>query len=85
MPDREAPEGLSPLQLEEVKEREGWDILKRIKPGAHIIALDIRGKKMSSREMADYIYSLRQKGVPGIAFVIGGSNGLSRQVLDGQI
>jgi 23S rRNA (pseudouridine1915-N3)-methyltransferase len=79
---RMAPDGLSLLQLEQVKHREGVDILKRIKREDHVIALDIGGKRMTSREMAGYITSLAQRGIQSIAFIIGGSNGLSKQVLD---
>ena len=82
VPDEKAPDDLSPLQLEEGKDREGQAILRRIKPEDHVIALDIRGKQMSSRKMADYIGALSRSGVRNIVFVIGGSNGLSRQVLD---
>lgn len=80
--DHTAPDDLSLLQLEQVKYREGVDILKRIKPEDHVIALDIGGRNMTSREMAGYIGTLAQRGIQSITFVIGGSNGLSKQVLD---
>ena len=82
VPDQRAPENLSRRQLEEVKDREGRDILKHIKPGSHVIALDIGGRQMSSEGMAGYIERLVTGGSSSIVFVIGGSNGLSKGVLE---
>lgn len=82
VPDREAPETLSEIQLEQVKEEEGQDILKNIKQGSYVIALDINGKKMSSEEMAAHMDRLAVMGRSNITFIIGGSNGLSTQVLE---
>jgi 23S rRNA (pseudouridine1915-N3)-methyltransferase len=79
--DQRAPENLSRRQLEEVKDREGRNILKHIKPGNHVIALDIGGEQMSSEDMAGYIERLVTGGSSSIIFVIGGSNGLSKGVL----
>lgn len=82
VPDCMAPTGLSPLQLQKTKDKEGREILRQIKPGDHVIALDVGGKPMTSRRMAGYISSLADNGIYNIAFIIGGSNGLSKQVLD---
>lgn len=82
VPDREAPETLSEMQLEKVKEEEGQDILKNIKQGSYVIALDINGKKMSSEEMAAHMDRLAVMGRSNLTFIIGGSNGLSTQVLE---
>lgn len=79
--DRQAPESLSPAQLEEVLNQEGQDILKAVKGGNHVIALDLRGEKMSSEEMAKYMDGLAVTGSSSVTFIIGGSNGLSREVL----
>ena len=81
VPDQRAPENLSRRRLEEVKNREGRDILKHVKPGNHIIALDIGGRQASSEDMAGYIERLVTGGSSSIIFVIGGSNGLSKGVL----
>ena len=82
IPDRQAPESFSTAQLEQVKAQEGEDILKNIRPGSYVIALDIKGRKMSSEEMAKYLDRLAVTGNSSITFVIGGSNGLSSKVLD---
>ena len=46
-----------------------------------IIALDGRGKMLSSEEIADFIEKKEVSGISEISFVIGGSNGLSDEVL----
>lgn len=46
-----------------------------------IVALDIHGKMLESQEIADFIKTKQVSGVSEISFVIGGSNGLSNEVL----
>lgn len=60
-------------------EKEGSMLLSKCS-GA-IIALDGRGKMLSSEEIADYIEKKEVGGISEISFVIGGSNGLSDEVL----
>lgn len=65
-----------------VKEKEGERILSKIKEDSYVIALAIEGKKLSSTELADKIESLTINGKSHITFVIGGSLGLAKTVLD---
>ena len=46
-----------------------------------IVALDGGGKLLSSTEIADYIHKKEIRGESIISFVIGGSNGLSKELL----
>lgn len=46
-----------------------------------MVALDIRGKQLSSVGLADFINNLGIKGRSSITFAIGGSLGLSDEVL----
>ena len=80
VPDQPAAEKLSEAQEKQVTEAEGEKILSRIKPDAHIIALDGRGKVMDSPQFSGFLMDLEQQG-RDVAFVIGGSLGLSPQVL----
>jgi 23S rRNA (pseudouridine1915-N3)-methyltransferase len=80
--DRAAPDNLSPLQLEGIKSSEGKDILIRIKDPAYVIALDEGGIKISSVGMSRHMDRLSVNGKGNIMFIIGGSNGLSEQVLN---
>ncbi|MFE8701995.1 23S rRNA (pseudouridine(1915)-N(3))-methyltransferase RlmH [Cytobacillus sp. FJAT-54145] len=79
--DEKAPEQLSDLEMEQVKGKEGERILSKISPDTYVIALAIDGKQKSSEELADSIDKLATYGKSKIAFVIGGSLGLSDEVL----
>ena len=59
---------------------EGQSILKNIKEGSYVITLEIKGKELSSEELADKMDRLAIEGKSDIPFVIGGSLGLSREV-----
>jgi len=79
--DQQAPESLSPAQEEQVRETEGESILKKIKPGSTVIALDVRGISLDSVEFADKINNYAISGNSHITFIIGGSLGLHNNVL----
>lgn len=63
-------------------EKEADKILKVLKETDYVIALAIKGKKYSSEGMADLIRQLEVDGKSSITFVIGGSLGLSKRVLE---
>lgn len=79
--DEKAPEELSETEMVQVKQKEGERILAKINPDTYVIALAINGKLKSSEELADTIDKLATYGNSKIAFVIGGSLGLSDEVL----
>ncbi len=79
--DEKAPENLSEVEMENVKNKEGEGILKNIKDGAYVIALDIKGKMISSEELAEKLNTLGIQGKSNIVFIIGGSLGLSKEIL----
>lgn len=81
VPDEKAPEQLSDLEMEQVKIKEGEKILAKISPDTYVIALAIDGKMKSSEELADSLDKLATYGKSKVAFVIGGSLGLSKDVL----
>lgn len=81
MSDEPAPESLSALEMEQVKRAEGERILKKIGNEDYVIALDIRGKQLTSESFAKKISALQLEGHSTIDFVIGGSLGLSTKVL----
>jgi len=77
------PVGLGPAQVVEVEDRKGGGMtaeaerLRRVIPdGALVCALDERGKTQTSPQFADFIAQHRDAGQRGIAFVIGGADGL---------
>ena len=79
--DEKAPENLSDKEMLMIKEKEGKKILSKIKDNSYLIALAIDGKNLSSEELAETINKLGVRGVSNITFVIGGSLGLSDEVL----
>ncbi|WP_243387195.1 23S rRNA (pseudouridine(1915)-N(3))-methyltransferase RlmH [Bacillus kexueae] len=81
LPDEKAPETLSEQEMEQVKQKEGERILSKISPDTHVIALAIEGKMKTSEELADSLDKLATYGKSKIAFVIGGSLGLSSSVM----
>ncbi|MCQ6276674.1 23S rRNA (pseudouridine(1915)-N(3))-methyltransferase RlmH [Bacillus sp. V3B] len=81
IPDEKAPEVLSSVEMEQVKQKEGDRLLAKISPDTYVIALAIDGKMKSSEELADSLDKLATYGKSKIAFVIGGSLGLSNEVL----
>ncbi|HEY4391738.1 MAG TPA: 23S rRNA (pseudouridine(1915)-N(3))-methyltransferase RlmH [Paenibacillus sp.] len=79
--DEKAPDTLSEAEVSIVKEREGERILAHVKESAHVVALAIGGQLWSSEELAAELDRLGTYGSSHVAFVIGGSHGLSDQVL----
>lgn len=73
----ESPQSFRP---EEIKEREGEEILKHIKAGELVIVLDERGKSPSSKEFARRVDQWMQSGTKTAVFVIGGAYGFSEKV-----
>lgn len=64
-----------------IKKKEGERILKALKEDSYCIALAIEGQMLSSEELADKIDILGVSGRSHISFIIGGSLGLSEEVL----
>lgn len=61
------------------KNEEGKNILSKIKTSDFVITLEVEGKQLDSKELSCFI----DKNISNnITFVIGGSNGLSKEVLD---
>lgn len=79
--DEKAPENLSDKEMLMIKEKEGKKILSKIKDNSYVIVLAIDGKNLSSEELAETINKLGVRGISNITFVIGGSLGLSDEVL----
>ena len=83
---------LSPLAIIELPESraatakarkaaEGEALLAKIPPSHRLIALDPSGEALSSAAFAARLAKLRDGGAEGVAFVIGGADGLSPELL----
>ena len=80
--DEKTPNGAGLALEDQIRDREGQRILSHIKDGAYVIALAIEGRMLDSEELAKKIENLGVKGTSHVIFVIGGSLGLSGQVMD---
>lgn len=81
LPDEKTPDTMSAAEEEQVKAREGERILAALKPDTHVIALAIDGETWTSEQLAAVLDRQAVYGGGSVAFVIGGSLGLSPQVL----
>lgn len=81
LPDLPEPANTSPAIERQIREKEGEAILSRIRPGSHVIALTIPGKQWDSPGLSRHLDELLTRGASDITFVIGGSLGLSEQVI----
>jgi 23S rRNA (pseudouridine1915-N3)-methyltransferase len=59
---------------------EGKRLLRTVRAGEHVVALDERGKEFSTRELATWLKTRMQQG-EDLAFIIGGADGLAAEVL----
>ena len=80
LPDEKIPQNPSDAECRRVLEAEGNEILKRIGRDSFVIPLCIEGKPLSSEAFAKKIAEITLGGKSSIAFVIGGSLGLSDEV-----
>ena len=73
----------SEVEAEElrVKKIEGERILRQIKKDSYVILLDLRGKEMSSSKLAEKISEINTYHASNITFIIGGSVGVSDEVV----
>ncbi len=76
-PDQ-AGEGMETM----IREKEAERILKYIREDAYVVTLEIKGKQLTSEELAEKIDRLGIQGKSHIQFVIGGSIGLGEPVLN---
>lgn len=66
--------------VEAAREREGAAILAAVPVTSHLVLLAIEGKQRSSESFSKRIDALKLNGSSDIAFVIGGSDGVSDAV-----
>ena len=79
--DEKTPDKASEALNTQIKNTEGERLMKHIREQDYVIALAIDGKTPDSVELSQKIEKLGVSGISSIAFVIGGSLGLSESVL----
>lgn len=79
--DEGIPDNASIAIEQAIKKKEGDRILKSLKADSYCIALAIDGNMLSSEGLSDEMEGLFVSGKSHISFIIGGSLGLSDEVL----
>lgn len=69
------------MTMKEVQQQEGRLILKKLKPGDHVILLDEKGKRFDSIAFARHLNALEGRA-RHLVFVIGGPYGFSQELYD---
>lgn len=80
--DEKVSENASEKEKNIVKQKEAEKLFKYINSNVYVIALDLGGKMITSENFADYIDDLGISGKSDVAFVIGGSLGISEEILN---
>ena len=82
--DEKTPENASDTVENQIREKEAERILMRLdkaKEGAYVFALAIDGREFDSVELSKKIENLGTSGISQIMFLIGGSLGMSENLL----
>lgn len=80
--DEKTPDNASDAVEEGIRAKEAERILKHVRDGAYIVTLEIQGKQLTSEGFAEKIEMLGIQGKSHIIFIIGGSIGLGKDVLN---
>lgn len=75
------PERASNRELTLAREVEAERILRLLRDGDYVVALDIQGKQMSSDDLSKWIQERTLEGESSLVFVIGGTTGLANSIL----
>lgn len=73
-----------PLTITEIEGKNAVEeqarLVEKIRPGATLIALDEKGKVLTSREFASRLSELSTQGLTDVQFLIGGADGLNDEI-----
>ena len=79
--DETTPDNACETVEDGIRDKEGERILKYVRDDAYVVTLEIKGKLLTSEELAKKIENLGIQGTSHIIFIIGGSIGLGKEVL----
>ena len=80
--DEKTPDNASENAEEMIRQKEAERLLKYIREDAYLITLEIGGKQLTSEEFSEKIEKLGIQGTSHIIFVIGGSIGIGKAILE---
>ena len=82
LPDEKIPNNASEKELLLIKEKESKNIINQLKKDSYIISLDLKGKQYSSEDFSEKIKNISLNYNSSITFIIGGSLGISQELLN---
>lgn len=82
LPDEKISNNASEKDLFLIKEKECKNIINLLKKDSYIICLDLKGKQYTSEEFSKKIENISLNGNSSITFIIGGSLGISQDLLN---
>lgn len=68
------------LTEEQIKVKEGEEILSKIETSDQVILLDDKGKQYTSMKFADFLQQKMNQGTKTLTFIVGGAYGFSNEV-----
>ena len=81
VPDEKTPDKASENEELLIKQKEGKKLIEHISDNAFVVTLEIKGEMLTSEQLASKLEKLATTGVSHMQFVIGGSLGLSDEVI----
>jgi 23S rRNA (pseudouridine1915-N3)-methyltransferase len=64
------------------KEIEGKRILENLNQSAFVVLLDVKGRSVSSHQLAEIVENWQNRGLKEVSFVIGGADGVASAVVE---
>lgn len=78
--EEKLPQNPSEAQVRAALQKEAAEVEKHIPAGAVTVALCIKGRELSSPELAEFFHSAANSGKSRICFIIGSSYGLAEEL-----
>jgi len=75
------PKNAGVMSEPELRKKEGEIILEKLEKDDHLVALDERGKQVSSEGLAAFLQSRANTGTKKLVFLIGGAFGIDEAVI----
>lgn len=82
VPDEKLPNKLSDIMENDIKNKEGKAMFAKLPKDTYLICLDLKGKELTSEEFSKKIEDISVNSSSSITFVIGGSLGISTEILN---
>lgn len=77
-----SPKITGSLKTDQLKIREGEQILSRLKSGDKLVLLDDKGQKYTSEGFSDYLQRQMNSSIKTLVFCVGGAYGFSEKVYE---